>query len=147
LAGGPDPKAQSNVPTRQLENATVKTEVSGHAPGQSAFNPFDFSPLGQVQSIFHATGYFGSPALSGLNQYVGNRLGSYLNSGRRFGFFPQAFNSDVYSAPTPSTQAACSSASTHPAASEARLFEGWAWSLAPLGPDAERDSAIMSATS
>jgi hypothetical protein len=60
------------------------------------FDPFDFSPLGQARSAISATGFLGGPALSGLGGFVDDLLGRYLASGRRFGFYPQAFNSDVY---------------------------------------------------
>jgi hypothetical protein len=94
---GPDPDARRNVPPKGLRNAINRSPKAARtSAAESGFDPFDFSPLGQVRSIFYSTGFYGSTALQGLNQFVDNLESSYLSSGRRLGFFPQAFNSDAY---------------------------------------------------
>jgi hypothetical protein len=94
----PDPDAARNPPLQDLRNEGSRGAADGQALGASAlsFNPFDFSPLGQVRSLLGATGYLGGPALSGLNSFVSDLLVSYAASGRSFGFYPQAFNNDAY---------------------------------------------------
>jgi hypothetical protein len=52
--------------------------------------------LGQVNSIYYSTVFYGGAPLSRLGRCVDGLLSSYASSGRSFGFFPRAFNNDVY---------------------------------------------------
>ena len=80
---GPHPDAAQHVPLNELQNAGPADQgFNDDTAARSFFNPFDFSSLGQVRSIFQSTGFFGGAPLSGLNQFVDNLLTSYLASGR-----------------------------------------------------------------
>lgn len=94
----PDPDAVKNKPLNMLENSSHSNtgEESAISPHQADRElGFDFSPLGQVNAIFRSTGYYGG-TLSGLGGWVDQLLQSYANSGRRFGFYPQAYNNSAY---------------------------------------------------
>jgi hypothetical protein len=94
---GPHPEAEQNVPLTELQNAgPAAQDVNADTAVQRFVNPFDFSPLGQVRSIFQSTGFYGGAPLAGLNQFVDSLLTRYLASGRQFGFYPQAFNNEAF---------------------------------------------------
>ena len=88
---------QDNRELSQLQNtpAITTADASDSTTSGSVSNLFDFSPLGQVNSMFRATGFYG-PATRGLGDFTQNILASYIQSGRSFGFYPQAFNSPAF---------------------------------------------------
>jgi hypothetical protein len=94
--------AAKRVPESGLGNSGIEIGFSQRATSNLinslGFNlsSFDFSPLGQVRALLQNLNFYGATSFSGLGQFVDNLFTSYAASGRRFGFFPQAFNSDLY---------------------------------------------------
>lgn len=111
----PDAEMLSRIPPTPLQNKGDVSNVGAHRTdgeiSEQSCNvwgyctgyinsyggyPFGGGVMGQVQGIFQSSGYYGSPALHGLDNFVQGLLTSYAASGRPFGFYQQNLNNDAY---------------------------------------------------